>query len=592
MIITAIIIASVLLASLLAWKEFKRPQRAHLALRLIATLLAVASLACFIVPVQYPVTVTGNNGPAIVLLTKGADKNAASAFTGMAVYTTDPALTTRSIQYIPDITWFFSQHPFIQKVTIAGYGLTTYEQQWLQKQAVNIIWQSPPVPEGFIAADWARQLHPGDILEVQGVYHHTGADSVKIYLSGLGIRFDSVSVAGDTSFSFSLHCKPVHLGNTLYELSATSAGNKTIQEKLPVVLLPATGLQVLVLSSSPDFDNRFLVNWLYENKYKVAARHTVSKNKYGLEYLNVASQSLHAITTPLLEKTDVVVTDDQSMAALGATEKAALQAQVKKGMGLIIQTDSTLALSSFTQGFAIKKQLVSASTARPLKLVGQAGVTAPILPEQWFAIESNRSDLPLVTDNNDAVLVAAHLYGAGKVMANTVSNTYSWILSGNRSDYAQFWSLLLHKAARQQQQDHLWQQATDLPVIGSPVQLTLQSAPDRIPVIHTPGGKVYVSQQAALPDTWTGTWWPVEKGWQSISSGDTTSLYIYDAGDWAAAKAFQLMNDNKAFANRQQSADDDQSLPTQKARKQVPLIIFFGIFLLCCGYLWIEAKQS
>jgi hypothetical protein len=44
--------------------------------------------------------------------------------------------------------------------------------------------------------------------------------------------------------------------------------------------------------------------------------------------------------------------------------------------------------------------------------------------------------------------------------------------------------------------------------LDNPVQLTLQAAPDEIPVIHTPGGKVYVSQHAWLPDTWTGTWWP------------------------------------------------------------------------------------
>jgi hypothetical protein len=477
-------------------------------------------------------------------------------------------------------------------VNIAGYGLTPYAQQWLEQQQVNMAYQSPAIPEGFIAADWPRQLHQGDVLEVQGIYHHTRKDSVKIALSGLGTRFDSVSIAGDTSLSFSLHCKPAHLGNTLYELSATGAGNKIVQEKIPVVLSPAASLQVLLLSSSPDFDNRFLINWLYENKYKVAARHTVSKNKYGQEYLNIARQSLQTITTSLLEKTDVLVTDDQSITALSASEKAALQAQVKKGMGLIIQADSTMALSSFSQGFVLKKQLASATTARPLKLAGQAAATAPILPEQWFSIESNHADLPLVTDNNDLILASAHLYGTGRVIVNTVSNTFNWILSGNRTDYAQFWSLLLHKAARNQQQDNGWQQATDFPATGSPVQLTLQAAPDRIPVIHTPGGKVYVSQQAALPDTWAGTWWPVDKGWQTISSGDTTSLYIYEAGDWATVKAYQCINNNKAFANRQQHTDYNKEETAQKTMVPVPPVIFFGIFLFCCGYLWIESKQS
>jgi len=586
-----VIILAVLGAGLLTWKEVQRPQRAHLAWRVMAVLLAVAALVCLVLPVRYPVSAT-NSVSEVVILTRGADKSKASVRPGVPVYTTDASLTGKDITYVPDIPWLMEQHPLVNKITVKGYGLSAYELQWLQARPVEMLYERAVVPEGLIAANWNRKLRLGEVLEVQGIYHNSKADSVKLCLSGLGTRFDSLTIAGDTSQAFSLHCRPAHLGNTLYELQAIGAGRTIAEEKVPVVLSPAAELQVLLLSSSPDFDNRFLANWLYENKYKVMARHTVSKNKYGQAFLNISRPSLPGISTSLLDAYDVVITDDECLAAASASERAALQAAVKKGMGLILQADSTVGLSAFSQMVPIKRQSANAPAARPLKLAGQTALTAPLLPEQWLAVESSRWDQPLVTDPQDAVLVTAHLYGAGKVVVNTVGNTFSWLLAGNRSDYARFWSLLLHKAARSAQQEYLWQQASDFPVTGSPVQLTLQSAPDRIPVIHTPGGKVYVSQHATLPDTWSGTWWPVEKGWQTISSGDSTALYIYEPGDWQAARAWRSINDNRTFAVSRQHTMQPEAATEQKTTKQVPPLVFFGIFLVCCAYLWIEAKQT
>jgi hypothetical protein len=588
---TVIILLSVLLTALLVWKEWQRPKRKHLALRLTASLLAVAAFACMILPVRYHAASTPGKAGEIVVLTPGATKADLSNFSRIPVYTTDPAQASASASYIPDLSWFLTKHPDITSIQVLGYGFQPTELEWLSGQPVQVVYHPAALPEGFVATTWNRQLRSGDVLEVQGTYHNTTKDKVKLLLSGVGTRLDSVDIAADSSQAFSVRCKPSHTGNTLYELAAVYPNNKTIPEKIPVTITPATSVQVLLLSSSPVFENLFLLQWIYDNKTLVAARHTVSKNKYGQQFLNRTAVPLQNITPALLETFDVLVTDDEALASLNATEKVAVQTQVSKGMGLVLQADSTIAFSSFSKSFPVKKQAGAAVNARPLKLAGQAAATTPLLPAQWLYIESGSTDQALVTDDRNAVLVSCHLSGAGKVVLNTVSNTFNWVLSGNRKDYAQFWSLLISKAARQKRQDNFWQQTTDFPVVDNPVQLTLQAAPDEIPVIHTPGGKVYVSQHAWLPDTWTGTWWPMTSGWQTISSGDSTALYIYEPDAWTAAKAGVTIRNNSGFAEKQQKAAT-ATVGTTAPMKQVPLVVFFLAFVVCCGYLWIEAKQT
>jgi hypothetical protein len=42
-----------------------------------------------------------------------------------------------------------------------------------------------------------------------------------------------------------------------------------------------------MLSASPDFESKFLKNWLSENGYAVALRSAISKDKFNSEYINI-----------------------------------------------------------------------------------------------------------------------------------------------------------------------------------------------------------------------------------------------------------------------------------------------------------------
>jgi hypothetical protein len=590
---TGIIIASLLLVFFLVWKEIKRPAKANLFLRLAASILAVAALACIVLPIRYTTKQSARQTDAAIVLTPGYDKDSLNAYNELQRYTTYTQLATGGNAFIPELSWFLSEHSSLNELHVFGYGLRDEELAIVQQWGIKVQYHVPAPPTGFTAAGWPRQLHQGDWLEVQGSFYNSGKEKTKVVLTGLGSRFDSVSIDGDAAQTFRLRCKPAHLGSTVYEMEASQAGKSIVTEKLAVQVLPASPLQVLLLSSSPDFDNKFLITWLYENQYRVAARNTISKNKYGQQFLNREATSLQNISTSLLEKFDVVIADDAALVELNGTERTALITQVQKGLGLILQTDSTVSVNSFAAGWQIRKQPGAVTSARPLAMPAVFTTTSPLLPTQWLSIENNRRAQPLVMDDKGTVVVSSALAGAGKLVLNTVNNTYSWILSGNQQDYAQFWSLLLNKAARRAPQETRWQQVTAFPSVGSPVELTLETTvTSRLPVLETPDGQVPVAQHAWQPHTWTGAWWPVQHGWQAVTQGqDSLRLYIYEQGDWASVRATDRIMANTRYAAVSGGGGASKELAGGQTTKELPPVIFFVVFLSCCSYLWFEGKR-
>ncbi len=196
-------------------------------------------------------------------------------------------------------------------------------------------------------------------------------------------------------------------------------------------------------------------------------------------------------------------------------------------------------------------------------------------------------------DDQGAVVVSAAIAGAGKLVLNTVNNTYSWLLNGNRQDYAQFWTLLLNKAARPDWQGSRWQGVSAFPTLGSPVQLALDSKGAGIPLIETPAGQVGVAQQAWLPQSWTGQYWPTMAGWQTIRHGtDTMHLYVYERTDWQGVQATTSIMANTRYTAISGKARSSKATVQGQTKKALPPVIFLMVFLLSCSYLWFEGGSG
>ncbi|MET0462199.1 MAG: hypothetical protein ABW007_03565 [Chitinophagaceae bacterium] len=586
-----VIILSTLLLLFLIWKEIKRLNRSRLALRIILSVIAVISLALLFIPVTFTAKSADGSSKKIILVTAGAGSEPDSLSRYKHI-TTDLRNSSANVEFIPDLSIYIAGHANdISSIHITGTGIAEHEWEMLNEYKISASYDPPVSPTGIVQADWPRSISRGSQLQVQGIYNNRSGDQVKLVLSGLGTSLDSVIIGKDSSQVFSLSCQPAHNGNTLYELHSVRSDHILSAEKLPVIIHPVVKPRILLINSSPGFESKFLGTWLYENNYPVAIKNTVSRDKYEQQFLNIKATSLTAVNSTLLENFDLLIADDNALAELSASAAAAVKLQVAKGMGLIIEVDSSRSISAFSRPFILRKQSAQQTTTRSLSWAGAASRKPQLAAGDWFAIQPDPFAQQLVTDEHQAVIAAGRLSGAGKVILNTAGTTYSWVLSGAMDSYSSFWSLLISKAARPHKKETGWRYSPAFPTVDQQTILTLEKTSVAPPVIKTGSGDLYTDQTPYLPDTWTANWWPATPGWQTLSNTDTASIYVFEETDWPAAKRTALINTNIMYAEKQSSTTDTKN-KVMTATKSVPVWLFYAALLIACSFLWWERKAA
>jgi hypothetical protein len=306
-------------------------------------------------------------------------------------------------------------------------------------------------------------------------------------------------------------------------------------------------LKILLLASSPDFENTFLIDWLATGGHEVAARTVVSKDRYEQTFVNGASRPLDVLTPGLLSGFDLVVADAAALPAEGGSGAALLHRQVEAGLGLLIRVDS----------------------------IGR------VVPG-WVA-----GDRPLVRDSMGRVIVWSGMDGAGRVVISAGTRTYGEWLAGHRQDYAEYWTSVLQEAARKTGAEEEWRWRPALPRVGEPVVGELESGtslPQGIFGGEAAAGKgtggaraVYLAQDASLPFLWRGRYWPEKAGWQQAHTlnGDTAWWYAWPAGAWKG------IYPGKRTMVQQTPRGESAGMPT---------CWLYVVLLLSMTFLWVERK--
>lgn len=451
------------------------------------------------------------------------------------------------------------------------------EQEELKNERASA--QADTLVTGIQSVYWQRQINEGADLRLQGRFKNSAIKPVKLLLTGFNEHLDSMTIHPQEERSFELSTRPRHIGRALYTLLAL-AKDTLVSEPVPVEVLPLRPLKVLILAASPDFENKFLANWLSEHNYVVAMRTAISRNKYSYTFLDTTRFPLERITPALLTTFDLLLSDAGALSALGSNELAAIRTQVEeKGLGLIIRADSSIAPNHFyNQPFTLTA--AADKNERPL-LLHCAGLDKPLTlisaPAAWLRAVPGLQ--PLVWDPQQHILAGSSLYGEGRLLLTTLANTYTWILSGKSEAYQSLWSLLLQQAARQQPlQDH-WRTELSFPKMHRPVPLQLETVnPSPAATVNT--APLSLSQDAALPFRWQGIYWPSQAGWQLAlsSQGDSSWWYAFAEKDW------QYLSAREELSSRGMTAA--QAGNTRRA----PLIWFMILFMLSVVFLWAEEK--
>jgi len=586
----SVIIICVILLLFFGWQEFKRADRRRLGWRLLAIALAVAALACLALPLTYNGHIPVAERSTGILLTNGFNKDSIPA--NAPVFITDKAILKdyTKATLIGSVQELTNRKPALKQIKLLGYGLTEDELQQLSSLPVS--YSPPPAPTGLQAISWPGKLKTGEALSVQGQFKNTQDKAVKLVLKGLNTGLDSVQISAGKTIDFQLSTLPKPTGRVVYQLLSLSGKDTLAIESIPIEIEPAQPLKVLLLSASPNFESRFLKNWLGENGYAVASRATISQNKAGEEYFNMAKIGLQHITPSVLDKFDLVVGDLSELKSLTAAEGAALRQQVtQKGLGVIIRADSSDKAASWLQrDFPVSTIAVKEQLSVSLILQNRKAKTAPINIDPSYIGYRNNTQI-LVTDAQNHELAATALAGAGKLAFTTLNHTYTWLLAGNKQDYASLWSLLINQAARKLLPVQTWKTTSPFPTVNEPVNLVLQSSVAPAGIIIN-GQKVSTIQNPDAQYEWQSTYWPQKTGWQQANAPNGVSAwwYTYAKSEWTSLKnTYKSINTVKFIRNQSQKSAVTKQIQ-QTVKIEVPKILFYLILLASCTFLWVERK--
>lgn len=507
-------------------KEYLRPNKSRMPWRIMTSLLAVVSLYFLLFPLKYQ-SPKKTSLQEIVFLTPGTAVD--SIPSDRQVYTSDKsthqALKGKA-ELIPDLYLFLQEHPELTKINLYGYGLEESQLQQLKDYEINF--HPAATPSGVVSANWKRKINQTEPLVLQGTYHHAGKEPIKLVLKGLGLHLDSVKIKPETATKFSFQTRPALSGRAVYELIAFSGNDTLVNEPVPFEMQEEKPMRILIIASFPDFEYKFLKNWLYEHQYPVIFRTQISKGKYSTDYLNTKQTLGNTINSVVLKNTDLLLTDEDTWGTLSAAEKAAINNEGKAGLGMIMR----------------------AKAAKPTRLNGR-----------------------------------------GKVVVTAVTDTYNLLLEGKKTAYADFWSGLIKSGGRKKQVVMDWQVLPEYPVVGTKSRmLVAQATGSQMPKVIMNNDMLALRQNMEKPFEWDAYFWPLQPGWTSAYlNGQPAWFYVYDSSHWTSSKGYHKLQRTAAHVLQQKTMGKTIE-STKMEVKTSSLWWYFLVFLLSTGYLWYETR--
>lgn len=561
-----ILIAASVLFVFPAYQELRRKNRSRLLLRLFAVLAAICGLVFMILPLTY--TISRSRGTVMVLLSSGSTSQ---KLPEGPYFTTDSnvlaAYPHQHITYIPDLALYLQLHPDIRQLKVYGYGLKPEELGRLGEVKADFV--AAASPAGITAVSWPAVISQTTMLQVQGTYHNPSTAPVKLLWRGLGATVDSVIISPNRKASFLLSTQPKQIGSAVYTLLAVQGKDTLEKEPIPFTVTAQPKLKLLVLSSFPDFEYKFLKNWLFDHQFEVVFRTRISRDKFSVDQLNTSAVNTSSLSAAALAKFDLVIADDEE---LSKTDAAILNTAITKGLGLVIRITDRKMASAFAKKFAI---------------YGSADSS------QEFYIRPGAGERILKNDPAGKVLLSSLLMGNGKITASAVPSTYHWVLAGKQKEYSNFWSELISKTARTKEDPDSWKTIPALPVVDQQTYLLNETGTtDSIPQISINGQRLNPLQHISLPFRWQSTFWPAHTGWNTISAAETriTQFYVYSAQDWKAIQAEEQLSLNLAAFKIPVIRDTPPKSTSVTTEKEVSKWWFFTLFLAALTFLWLEAK--
>lgn len=583
------IISCLLLLAFLIYKEISRANKARLGWRIFANLVAVASFVLLIIPVKYEI-LSKQNANEIMLLTKGVNPDSILKLKGEKYVLASAGIKNIKATSIEDLPYFLATHPDVRKLNVYGYGLSEDDLKKLEGYEFNFY--PAASPNGIISVNWKNKVKSTEKLIVQGTFQNTGNETVRLLLKGLGNTVDSIMIKAKSNQPFSFKNQPKQIGKAIYQLIALQGKDTLAKEPVPFIVAEEKPMKVLILASFPDFEYKFLKQWLFENQYPLAFRSQISKNKYSTDFLNIDNLSLDNINVNLLRKFDVLIVDEEELAALTTDERAAIDNAVNGGLGLFIRISGPKPLTLLSSAFGRFEVPVSKGKQLNLAIKDENYTFSKLPLGQTLFLRTSQNDQALVADLAGKVLVNSSIKGSGKILISSLGSTFNWLLSGKKNDYTTYWSEILSKAARKKFETQSVKITPQFPAVNEKARFIVDlSASGKIPVLKIDSLKLAPQQNIELPFEWDTVFWPAQNGWNNLNVNQSAeSFFVYQKEDWQALKNQLTINFTLRFLGKSKNQGTKNSASAIILQEEVSIWWFLAGFLFASAFLWLESR--
>ncbi len=517
-----------------------------------------------------------------------------------------------SAERVPDLATVRRRYPSLVRLAIAGDGLAPADAT--HAAGLELQWQRPPLPPRrphLIALHAPNSLPFGQRFAVTGRLAGLSADSAtRLTLEGPDGAKQSIEVRpaddGTAAFALSSATPAAATGPFTWTLRVTPDGETLT---LGATVAAPERPRVLVLSSAPGNEIGRLQRWLAELGADFAARTRLSTERERFAAAGNAPADFAAVDASLLEKFDLVVTDEGALRTLPMTERNALDHAVRHtGLGLLVHGAPASGASRDALApwdLRTDPRPDDAEQARVARLRLSDGREFPepvgVLP---FELIPTDDMLRLARDSQGRVLAAARRVGRGVLARTVVSETWRWPLGGHLESYAGYWSALFSALARPGlPAGGRWQVAVESPVptVGERVTVAWH-APAGTPLpsagirsaANTAAAAVplNLARDPSEPTRAIAAFWPTQPGWQTVTAGPgggTFAFYVHTADELPGVRR-QIKHDATArllgtgptppaVANRTGSAPHPQA------------VAWFSLLVLSTGYLWWSGRR-
>ncbi len=496
----------------------------------------------------------------------------------------------------PDLATALRQHPGISTLTLIGDGLAARDRDTALPAHVTL--QPAPAPRGWVDLQPPAITAPGGLFTVsaqaQGV-----ANARAELLDPAGVVVDRAPL--DAQGNVRLQGSARDAGRSEFTLRLLDAQQHTVDSvAVPLQTVAQPAPRVLMLAAAPGPEWKYLRRWTTDTGLAVQMQASAGGGV-------MLGDAPVALTAARLAATDVLVLDERSLTALGASQRSLIQQALRDGLGVLVRSSGPLSDSARQTLRSWGLAVTGGTRAVPLTLPpdpesallqARRGPARPATDSTAYIDEANaasHSAAPPALERFDASATDTEALlqdakgqpvggwrsvGRGRVALLPISDSYRLVLAGRDDRYAELWSSVLAQVARA------------LPAaIAARVEATIPWSGERMAICQiTDGAQVADPQGRTVTlqiDPASGTqrcagYWPAAAGWHQLQQGESSlAFYVFDP---AGAVALHRQDARQTTAHRlAQGGAASSGSPVPVPGPRWPWLL---AFIAVAGLLW------